>query len=70
MAEVTRSLLSLTAVSWPVHDKHDHEVRGTHRKALCKQRPDGGHVPFDCGRRGLALKGFDICGNRRDSLDL
>ena len=29
-----------------------------------KQHPDGRHVLFDRGRRGLALKDFDICGNR------
>ena len=29
-----------------------------------KQHPDGGHVLFDRGRRGLALKDFDICGDR------
>jgi hypothetical protein len=29
-----------------------------------KQHPDGGHVLFDRRRRGLALKDFDICGNR------
>ena len=28
-----------------------------------KQHPDGGHVLFDRGRRGPALKDFDICGN-------
>jgi hypothetical protein len=26
--------------------------------------PDGGHVLFDRGRRGPALKDFDICGDR------
>ena len=29
-----------------------------------KQHPDGGHVLFDRGRRGLALEDFDICGDR------
>jgi hypothetical protein len=29
-----------------------------------KQHPDGGHMLFDRGRRGLALKDFDIRGNR------
>ena len=29
-----------------------------------KQHPDGGHVLFDGGRRGPALKHFDICGDR------
>ena len=29
-----------------------------------KQHPDGGHVLFNRGRHGLALKDFDIRGNR------
>ena len=29
-----------------------------------KQHPDGGHVLFDRGRRSLALKDFDVRGDR------
>ena len=29
-----------------------------------KQHPDGRHVLFDRGRRGLALEGLDVGGNR------
>ena len=34
-----------------------------------KQHPDGGHVLFDRGRRGPALKNFDICGDCRLQLN-
>jgi hypothetical protein len=29
-----------------------------------EQHPDGGHVLFDCGRRGQALERFDVGGHR------
>jgi len=34
-----------------------------------KQHPNGGHVLFDGGRRGLALEGFDV-GGHRDGLNV